>query len=104
MTADDPLILFRRYVLSRDTKFLFHPELWLRQNGTIPTRSCFMGRLSLPDKDFGSHSLRAGGATDLASNGVPHYLIQSIGRWSSDSFPTIHNKPIPFLVFRISAL
>ncbi|KIJ94651.1 hypothetical protein K443DRAFT_110073, partial [Laccaria amethystina LaAM-08-1] len=31
-------------------------------------------------------SLRAGGATSLAENGVPPSIIQAIGRWPSDAF------------------
>ena len=33
-----------------------------------------------------THSFRIGGASALAGAGVPDYIIQVIGRWSSDSF------------------
>ena len=33
-----------------------------------------------------THSFRIGGASALATAGVPDYVIQVIGRWSSDSF------------------
>jgi hypothetical protein len=96
-TTDNPLSPFQRYLSSRDSTFPYHPELWLRRNGSIPTRSWFLSRFRkfFPDKRFSGHSLRAGGATDLANNGVPHYLIQSIGRWSSDAFKIyLRNHPV----------
>ena len=36
-----------------------------------------------PD-EFGLHSLRAGGATAAANNGVPDRLFKRHGRWKSD--------------------
>jgi hypothetical protein len=62
-TADDPLSFFTQYLRLRDTMFPYHPQLWLRKNGAIPTRSWFMTRFRkhFPDKEFGGHSLRAGG-------------------------------------------
>ena len=43
-------------------------------------------RTVFPDNSVGGHSLRSGGAMNLASRGVPPYLIQAIGRWASDSW------------------
>ncbi|KIM37657.1 hypothetical protein M413DRAFT_46067, partial [Hebeloma cylindrosporum] len=58
---------FRRYLSSRDSIFPFKPELWLRADGSIPTRSWF---LRLTKRYFPSgtagHSFRPGGATFLA--------------------------------------
>ena len=36
-------------------------------------------------KDFGLHSLRSGGASAAANEGVPDRLISKQGRWSSTS-------------------
>ena len=33
-----------------------------------------------------THSFRIGGASALAAAGVPDYIIQAMGRWTSDSF------------------
>jgi hypothetical protein len=33
------------------------------------------------EKDVGGQSMRAGGATSLAENGVAPHIIQGIGRW-----------------------
>jgi len=40
------------------------------------------GRLG---RRFGTHSLRAGGATDLFNAGVPFPIIQKFGRWKSNA-------------------
>jgi hypothetical protein len=87
-SRDDPFAIFVRYVHSRDKLFPHHPELWLRADGHIPLRSWFMTRLRqhFLDPSIGGHSLRSGGATDLANAGVPPYLIQSIGRWASEAW------------------
>ena len=38
-TSDDPLSSFLSYVDAREVTFPFCPELWLKEDGTIPTRS-----------------------------------------------------------------
>lgn len=83
----DPQNTFLSYIASRDALFPFHSFLWIRSNGSIPTRAWFMGRLRamFPDSISG-HSLRAGGATSLAASGVSADRIQAMGRWSTDSF------------------
>ena len=40
--------------------------------------------LGFPKREFGLHSLRIGGATDLADKGASPLLLQAKGRWSSD--------------------
>lgn len=79
--------LFTKYLTARDRLFRGRPELWLRSNGTVPTRSWFMARLRhLFPSSLGGQSMRAGGATALAEAGVAPALIQAAGRWSSDTF------------------
>ena len=83
----DPVAVFTSYLRSRDSLFPAHPELWLRDTGSVPTRSWFIHRLRRHfSSDYAGHSLRAGGATTLALSGVPPERIQAIGRWSSNSF------------------
>ncbi|TRM63047.1 hypothetical protein BD626DRAFT_363029, partial [Schizophyllum amplum] len=75
--GDDPVVAFRSYLASRDQRFPFHPELWLRANGEVPTRGWFIQRLRAHfDDNIGGHSLRSGGATALAEAGYPPHLIQ----------------------------
>ncbi|KAG2754246.1 hypothetical protein P692DRAFT_20692316, partial [Suillus brevipes Sb2] len=72
LDALDPLSFFRRYLSARDGRFPLHPLLWLRADGTSPTRRWFMQRLrAFFPPDISGHSMRAGGATSLAAAGVP---------------------------------
>jgi hypothetical protein len=89
---------FLSYLTSRDRLFPYSSPLWLRSNGTIPTRSWFISRLHLFfANDVAGQSLRAGGATSLAEMGSPPSLIQAIGRWSSESF-RIYIRKNPVLI------
>ena len=63
--------------------------LFVFRNGTFLTRSDI--NKTLRDTSDGainisSHSLRIGAASTAAAMGCPKYLIQSMGRWSSDCF------------------
>ena len=89
---------FLKYLRSRDTLFPYNPELWLRSNGSIPTRSFFITRIhSLFDSSISGHSMRAGGATSLAEAGVSPNIIQAIGRWKSDAWQ-IYVRKNPVLI------
>lgn len=86
-TRDDPYASFKKYLARRDAIWRFTPELWLRADGTIPTRRWFLNHLHRHfDENVAGHSLRSGGATALAQAGVPMHVIQAIGRWASDAF------------------
>ncbi|EIN05648.1 hypothetical protein PUNSTDRAFT_30536, partial [Punctularia strigosozonata HHB-11173 SS5] len=74
---DDPLSLFLAYLTSRDSSFPLLPALWLRSDGSVPTRRWFISHLHCHfGPQFSGHSLRSGGATALAAEGVPPDLIQ----------------------------
>ncbi|TFY74230.1 hypothetical protein EWM64_g9783 [Hericium alpestre] len=76
-SACDPVRPFRRYLIERDRLFPFHPNLWTRTSGDVPTRAWFMRRLRAHfPADISGHSLRAGGATALAEDGIPLDYIQ----------------------------
>ena len=94
--AIDPLSWFVTYLRSRDRLFPFSSDLWLRADGSRPSRSFFINRMKLFfDADVAGHSMRAGGATSLAENGVPPNLIQAIGRWVSQTFQIyIRKNPV----------
>jgi hypothetical protein len=82
-----PLFHFSRYLSSRDALHPVASALWLTATGTVPTRSFFISRLRLFfGSDVAGHSMRAGGATALAENGVSPSIIQAAGRWASDAF------------------
>lgn len=91
-----PIKTLIEYTLIRDKKFPINPFWLLREDGRQPSRTWFMNRLK---NVFGNtrsgHSLRAGGATAYAQNGMDMDTIQSIGRWSSKAFRTyIRTHPL----------
>jgi hypothetical protein len=94
--AINPLSHFRKYLSSRDRLFPFSSNLWIRADGSPPTRSFLVSRLRFFfDSDVAGQSLRSGGATSLALNGVPPHLIQAIGRWASPAFQIyIRKNPV----------
>lgn len=49
--------------------------------------------LGMNAKLFSSHSLRSGAASTAACKGVPAWLIQKLGRWSSDCFKIYIPQP-----------
>ena len=84
----DPLHFFKKYLNSHDRLFPFSSDLWLKADGTRPSRSFFVCcmRLFFTD-DIAGQSMRAGGATSLAENGVPpHWSLGFTG------FSNLHQK------------
>ena len=93
INAPDPQPIMARY--TRDRLFPLHPQLWLHSNGSIPTRSWFLGRLStFCPPEIAGQSMCAGGATALAKAGAPGELIRGAGRWSSDIFERYIHKNV----------
>ncbi|KAJ8519646.1 hypothetical protein ONZ45_g3460 [Pleurotus djamor] len=83
----NPIPYLAQYLQSRDRLFPCSPALWMKADGSIPTRNFVINRFKkFFDKSVAGHSLRAGGATFLAEMGVPHHIIQARGRWASETF------------------
>ena len=97
-----PVAMLETYMLRTgmawtDERLLFRPICKtrkmekLRESGSISyscLRELFRKKLRELDYDpdrFGLHSLRAGGATAVANNGVPDRLFKRHGRWKTDS-------------------
>jgi hypothetical protein len=81
ITDADALAHFRQYLASRDQRHPLNPFLWVRGDGTVPTRAWFMRRLRhlFPDSSIAGQSMRAGGTTALAEDGAPPHIIQAAG-------------------------
>lgn len=80
----DPVTLLQEYVHARDALHGARRALFIREDGSHPTRAWFDSKLfSFVDRSFGGHSLRAGGATFYASLGLSESVIMALGRWSS---------------------
>lgn len=68
--------------------------LFLREDGSLPSRKWFLARLASAAPGATGHSLRAGGATFFANRGVEDKVIKRMGRWRSDSWEAyIRNTP-----------
>ena len=80
----DPVALLQEYVRARDSIHGARRALFLREDGSHPTRAWFDSKLfSFVDRSFGGHSPRAGGATFYAALGLSESIIMALGRWSS---------------------
>jgi hypothetical protein len=91
----DPQPIMVRYILSCDQLFPLHPQLWLRADGSPPTRSWFLLRLrQYCPSEIAGQSIRAGGATALAEARAPADLIRGAGRWSSNVFERYIRKNV----------
>ena len=89
-TAQDianPVLLLKNYVTLRDRIHGAKTALFLRENGSHPSRSWFKLKFfAVLDRCFAGHSPRTGYATFLASLGVSETIIQVVGRWSSEAW------------------
>ncbi|KAF5366749.1 hypothetical protein D9758_006543 [Tetrapyrgos nigripes] len=83
----NPVFLLRTYSKLRDSLHKHKFPLFLKEDGSLPTRSWFEGIFfKLVNREYGGHSVRAGGATYYASLGLSESIIQALGRWSSDAW------------------
>jgi hypothetical protein len=58
-------------------------------------------KLRIQSKEIGTHSIRSGEAMAMYLGGLLVYVIQLIGRWSSDSFMKYLRKQIEELTFGV---
>ena len=54
-------------------------------------------RLGFASESFASHSFRIGAATTAAEAGLPPWLIQTLGRWSSNGYTQYIRTPTSIL-------
>jgi len=93
-----PVNWMKRYIMLRDAHFPLLPELWLTSIGCTPTYTWVISRLRTTlDNEVRGHSLRSGGATALALAGASDDVIQSMGRWASDTFRIYIRKHLVLL-------
>lgn len=102
----DPISLLREYVHVRDKRHGARRALFLREDGSHPTRAWFDSKLfSFVDRSFGGHSPRAGGATFYASLGLSESVIMALGRWSSETWKIyIRDNPSVRAALQLAAL
>lgn len=82
-----PIFCLKSYLRMRDLLHVSETALFVRENGLLPSRSWFLRNFhQIFPKQCSGHSLRSGGANNLAQKGASTDFIQSAGRWSSDAF------------------
>jgi hypothetical protein len=83
----DPVDLLKLYVGKRDHLHGACAALFLREDGSAPSRSWFESIFfSLVNREYGGHSVRAGSATYYAGLGIAESILQALGRWSSEAW------------------
>ena len=60
---------------------------------SLPNFFYLLSRAGYDQKNYASHSFRIGAATTTAAEGLPDWLIQTLGRWSSDSYTRYIRTP-----------
>ena len=75
--------LFRRVVVKQSNKLLHENNLPLSYGSTRDIVKSKATSLGLNPQCFGTHSMRAGGSSAAANNGVADRIFQRHGRWSS---------------------
>ena len=94
-----------RYLDSRRAHISSNPllPLFIMSNGTPLSRTLLckhiklcMCMLGYCPEHYSGHSLRAGGATDAAKNGLSDWELKLLGRWSSHAYQRYIRLPIDF--------
>ena len=84
--------------------------LYVFQSGNYLTRTkvttiirTLLQRLGISSELYASHSFRIGAATSAAEAGLPPWLIQTLGRWSSNCY-TLYIRTPPSVLQKVPGL
>ena len=98
----------KKYLSTRS--FNSTSPLYIFQSGNYLTRAkvtsilrTIFRRLGMPTEPYSSHSFRIGAATTAAEAGLPPWLIQTLGRWSSNCF-TLYIRTPPSVLQKVPSL
>ena len=75
--------LFRRIIIQEKEAILYSKNVKITYSNLRDIVVRKVGQIGLCSKNYGTHSMRAGGSTLAANNGVPDRLFQRHGRWAS---------------------
>lgn len=93
-TSTCPVSAISKYLMMTPNRALDRP-LFQFTSGDFLTRHSLTSILRdlLSSGDYASHSFRIGAATSAAAAGIPDWLIQTMGRWSSQCFQRYIRTP-----------
>ena len=98
-TCTCPVVAYRKYISVRKKGsndapvFVFQSGICLTRSNLTSTLRRLLTSAGHKAEVYSSHSFRIGAATTAASVGTPAWLIQTLGRWSSDCFKTYIQCP-----------
>lgn len=93
------------YISQRSALFGNSPQspLFVSSSGLALTRAAFnshikafISKLGKNPSHYSGHSLRAGGASDAAKNGLSEWEIKLMGRWTSDAYERYIRLPVEY--------
>ena len=91
-TSTCPVSAFKKYITlrtnaPRDTPvFVFQSGTYLTRSNLTAVLRRLLANAGHDPTVYSSHSFRIGAATTAATVGTPAWLIQTLGRWSSDCY------------------
>ena len=80
--------------------YVFQSGAYLTRAKVTSTLRTLLQRLSISTELYASHSFRIGTATTAAEAGLPPWLIQTLGRWSSNCF-TLYIRTPPSILQKV---
>ena len=97
MNAFVNYLQLRKSLPSNEPLFRFDSGAYLTRNNLTSALRALLQSGDHDPSSYVSHSFRIGAATSAAAAGVPDWLIQTLGRWSSDCFKTYIRCPMKAL-------
>ena len=94
-----PVTALRKYLASDpnhplDTPlFRFQDGRFLTRRGLVESIRVLLSMSGIPVHQYTSHSFRIGAATSAAAAGIPEWLIQTLGRWTSQCYQVYIRTP-----------
>lgn len=83
----------RKSLPSNEPLFCFDSGAYLTRNNLTSSLRAILQSSNHDPASYASHSFRIGAATSAAAAGIPDWLIQTLGRWSSDCFKSYIRCP-----------
>ena len=98
----------RKYLALHPTRgasplYVFESGHYLTRAKVTTILRTLLQRLGISTELYASHSFRIGAATSAAEVGLPPWLIQTLGRWSSNCF-TLYIRTPPSLLQKVPSM